>query len=248
VNKLRRDVSKDAGAMPSKLSFLFQPLYQANNDQGGQSGVMPGAVAVASPNGAGAMPGGESGNSGGTPQDKRTPDELRAELERTSQALAKANKEAQARRERLEQLDAAEAKRIEDARKAAEDSLKEQNKFKELSEQRATDLQDLTAKFKVQGKQVEDYKATNERLTAALTKNVDEQIKALKLDDAITALLSKFDVVEKLDWLTANGTKFRPANGQRPALPATPESTTAPNPQQADEARAAAARQAKRSF
>lgn len=83
--------------------------------------------------------GGDNENSNGNePGGEMSPEQLKAELERTREALKKANREAGDRRKKLDEIEAAEAKRKEaelsEAQKAAQRAEKAEADYKALQE------------------------------------------------------------------------------------------------------------------
>ena len=120
------------------------------------------------------------------PAKAQTPDELQAELERTREALKKANKEAEQRRRKLEELDAAEAKRKE----AEMSELEKANKRAEEAEKRAAQIERerlldrIAAKHslpedlrdRLRGESEEDLEEDAQKLAALVVKSAAPQV------------------------------------------------------------------------
>lgn len=121
-------------------------------------------------------------------------------------------------KERLERAAEKAAREQEKARADAEaKALAEQGEFKKLYEQ----SQARAAELEQQAAGVEPLKEQVKRLEKALGGYRDAQFAAVP--EHVQALLKRLDVVEQLEWLTANGAKLNPnAPPSKPAAGGTP--------------------------
>jgi len=141
-----------------------------------------------------------------------------------------------------EARDAAEKdkKRIEKERaKAADEKLAEEKKFEELAAQREKRLGELEPEVTQLKADVEKHKAEAKAATDKVAELVEQQMKVLKLDDAVTELLNGKTAVEKLDWIVKHAEKLGKSAG---VLPVTPKSDTDAAKVSDDEARKLTAR------
>lgn len=123
-------------------------------------------------------------------------------------------------KERLEREQAKAAKAAEKARAEAEaKALQEQGEFKKLAEKQAAELES----YKAKAAELEGVSAEAKRLTNALIKYRDAQFTVIP--EHIKPLLEKLDVVDQIEWLSANADKLRAApDDKKPS--GTPTSAT----------------------
>ncbi len=121
-----------------------------------------------------------------------------------------------------ERLEREKRKADEKAQKAAEEAaaqaLKDNAKFKELSEKQAQSLLDKETALATATATAEATTQERDKYKAALEKHVKER--RAGLPDHITALLDVLDPVAQLDWLTKNAEKL--GGTGREGVPATP--------------------------
>lgn len=123
------------------------------------------------------------------PAPSATPDEKKAE---NMVPQSRLNELAEKNRQLQERLEATERERQEQLEK----QLQEQGKWKELAEQRATEL----ATLKPKADQVDEYEKTLQDILAAQIEDLPDEFKDVVPDGLSTKA--------KLDWLAKNKSKF----------------------------------------
>lgn len=122
-----------------------------------------------------------------------------------------------------ERLDREQRKADEAAKKAADEAaaqaLKDNAKFKELSEKQAQALLDKETALTTATATAETVTKERDRYKTALEAHVKERRNGLP--DHITALLDVLDPVAQLEWLTKNADKL--GGDKREGVPATPK-------------------------
>lgn len=158
---------------------------------------------------------------GEPPAEKPKPDDATGDQEekrtfsqREVNALMKRQKEEM--RAEFEKL-SAEAKRSEQDR-----VLAEQAKWKELADARKQELDEKVKQLEAAAQK----DPVIERQRKALEAYRDAQYAAIP--DSIKVLLDKLDVVEQIEWLTANADQLAPADGQQKTTQAKSRGTPVP--------------------
>jgi len=117
-----------------------------------------------------------------------------------------------------------EKKRIEKERaKAAEDKLAQDKQFEDLAKQRETRIAEIEPQIETLTKALDAAKAEAKAATDKVAELVEQQMKVLKLDEAVTELLNGKSAVEKLDWIVKHAEKLGKSAG---VLPVTPKGDT----------------------
>lgn len=186
------------------------------------------------PDGDGGSGGGDAGTTTATttttePQTleeflKGKPDAERESLTKLFEKQTAAMKSALDKERDARETAEKERKRIErEHAKAADAKLAEEKKFEELATQREKRLGELEPEVTQLKADVEKYKAEAKTATDKVQELVEQQIKVLKLDEAVTELLNGKTAVEKLDWIVKHAEKLGKSGG---LLPVTPKGDT----------------------
>ena len=122
------------------------------------------------------------------------------------------NDQYKAMKSQLDELQKEKEKRDKDATEAEEKRLESQQQFEQLANERKTELEKAN-------ETITTYKAELEAQTAVL-QSLYESRKAL-VPEMFQPLLDSMDLVKRLEWIAANESKLKPANGAN-GIPPTP--------------------------
>ena len=122
------------------------------------------------------------------------------------------NDQYKAMKSQLDELQKEKEKRDKDAKEAEEKRLESQQQFEQLANERKTELEKAN-------ETITTYKAELEAQTAVL-QSLYESRKAL-VPEMFQPLLDSMDLVKRLEWIAANESKLKPANGAN-GIPPTP--------------------------
>ena len=122
------------------------------------------------------------------------------------------NDQYKAMKSQLDELQKEKEKRDKDAKEAEEKRLESQQQFEQLANERKTELEKANS-------EISTYKAELEAQTAVLSA-LYESRKAL-VPEMFQPLLDSMDLVKRLEWIAANESKLKPANGAN-GIPPTP--------------------------
>jgi vacuolar-type H+-ATPase subunit I/STV1 len=122
------------------------------------------------------------------------------------------NDQYKAMKSQLDELQKEKEKRDKDAKEAEEKRLESQQQFEQLANERKTELEKANS-------EISTYKAELEAQTAVL-QSLYESRKAL-VPEMFQPLLDSMDLVKRLEWIAANESKLKPANGAN-GIPPTP--------------------------
>jgi hypothetical protein len=113
---------------------------------------------------------------------------------------------------------AAKAEIERQQREAAERTMAEQGKYKELADSYAAKFAEIEPKISDFETKLASERAAREAAEAAVSAQVDAQLKDLRLPAGVVALLDGKTPTEKLQWLAANAAEFK-SNAQIPPSP-----------------------------
>lgn len=184
----------------------------------------------------------------GTPPEPQTLEEfLKGKPDADREALAKlfekqtaAMKSALDKEREAREAAEKERKRIERERaKAAEDKLAQDKQFEDLAKQREARIAEIEPQLETLTKERDTARDEAKAAIAKVAELVEQQMKVLKLDEAVTELLKVKSPVEQLDWIVKHAEKLGKSGG---ILPVTPKGDTTANQVSEEEARKLTAR------